>query len=286
MLALIGPDDRWSNNPQSVESLLDAYRCARGTTFSLPPWRWQHWLARARRARARRHLRKVMRTTTEFERRDRTKEVAFVFRPALTPQLEAILANLSAAMATSTVLKAGRSATVVRTNTTPSYVIKRYNPGGLPNAWRPRFASRARAAWRNGHHLCLLGIPAARPLALVEKNSGWGARVNYLVLEDHGDGLIDRHARTVGVSERLANQVGRLLLGLRRADIAHRDTKASNLLVTQQEQVVLIDLDGLRHRPGGDRRDALRFLANWTRPGDADSLARFTAALRRRGLVT
>jgi serine/threonine protein kinase len=80
--------------------------------------------------------------------------------------------------------------------------------------------------------------------------------------------------------------VSRLLLGLRRADIAHRDTKASNLLVTAEEQVVLIDLDGMRSRRGGDSADATRFLANWTRAGDQPVHARFEAALRRVGLVS
>jgi len=50
--------------------------------------------------------------------------------------------------------------------------------------------------------------------------------------------------------------------------------------------VVLIDLDGMRSRRGGDSADATRFLANWTRAGDQPVHARFEAALRRVGLVS
>jgi tRNA A-37 threonylcarbamoyl transferase component Bud32 len=287
MDALLGENDRWSESAEIEGRLVAAYQRRRGDASPAPSASdWQALLYDARRTRVRRYLRKTLRSTSEFEQRDQADARVYVLRAALTPALEAVIADPAAAMAGGESLKAGRSATVVRPSSAAGWVIKRYNRPGLLQSWRRRLAPRARAAWRNGHHLALLGIPTARPLALIEPSAKKTEATPYLVLEDHGDGLIDRHARTVGVSERLANQVGRLLLGLRRADIAHRDTKASNLLVTQQEQVVLIDLDGLRHRPGGDRRDALRFLANWTRPGDADSLARFTAALRRRGLVT
>jgi tRNA A-37 threonylcarbamoyl transferase component Bud32 len=287
MDALVSDTDRLAAPSEAVERLVTTYCRRRGDAVRAPAASdWQGFMDAARRSRVRRYLRKTLRSTTEFEQRDRPDARVFVLRSALSPALEAVIADPAAAMASGEPLKAGRSATVVRPKGAPGWVIKRYNRRNLLQSWRRRLAPRARAAWRNGHHLALLGIPTARPLALIEASKGAGAGTPYLVLEDHGDCAIDRHARTAGVSERLATRVSRLLLGLRRADIAHRDTKASNLLVTAEEQVVLIDLDGMRSRRGGDSADATRFLANWTRAGDQPVHARFEAALRRVGLVS
>lgn len=284
---LIGDNDRWAAPSESVERLVQTYCRRRGDAVQAPAWSdWQALMAAARHSRVRRYLRKTLRSTTEFEQRDRSDARVFVLRSALSPALEAVIADPAAAMASGESLKAGRSATVVRPTGAPGWVIKRYNHRNLLQSWRRRLAPRARAAWRNGHHLALLGIPTARPLALIESNKAAGTGTPYLVLEDHGDCAIDRHTRTAGVSERLATRVSRLLLGLRRADIAHRDTKASNLLVTPEEEVVLIDLDGMRSRRGGDPADAARFLANWTQSGDQAVYSRFEAALRRMGLMS
>jgi tRNA A-37 threonylcarbamoyl transferase component Bud32 len=285
MDSLIADNEGWTDRPEIVRRLVETYCRRRGDEFrEISPGAWSSLLRAARRDRVRRYLRKTLRSTTEFEQRDRPDARVFVLRAALSPALEAVIADPAAAMASGESLKAGRSATVVRPRGAPGLVIKRYNQRNLLQSLRRRLAPRARAAWRNGHHLALLGIPTARPLALIESNKGAGTP--YLVLEDHGDCAIDRHARTAGVSERLAMRVSRLLLGLRRADIAHRDTKATNLLVTAEERVVLIDLDGMRSRLGGDPADAARFLANWTQPDDQALHSRFEAALRRVGLVT
>jgi hypothetical protein len=285
MDALVGESDRLDQQSDAVSRLVRAYCRRRGESVEPPVASdWQAHLHAARRDRVRRYLRKTLRSTTEFEQRVRPDARVFVLRAALSPALEAVISDPAAAVANGEPLKEGRSATVVRPPGAPGWVIKRYNRRGLLQSWRRRLAPRARAAWRNGHHLALLGIPTARPLALIESNQGAGTP--YLVLEDQGDRTLDRLARAAGLSERLTTGVARLLLGLRWADIAHRDTKASNLLVGAEEEVVLIDLDGMRTRRGGDARDAGRFLANWTQAGDAALHARFEAALRRVGLVS
>lgn len=225
-------------------------------------------VARMQRRRVRRFLAKTLRPCSQFDVR-RVDGLQVVHeRAAMCPELERLLASPGAAVEAGVRLKDGNTATVARVETgSRRYVVKRYNAK----------AGRARRAWVNGHRLCFRNIPTARPAALV---AGRGSGPAYLVLEDLGGATLDDHIARDGLDDATAHAVGRLFEALARDGLTHRDTKASNFIVSDGS-VSLVDLDALRparlrREIAGDRK---RFLANWEEP----VAARFAAAFERAG---
>jgi serine/threonine protein kinase len=114
-------------------------------------------------------------------------------------------------------------------------------------------------SWRNGHRLLDVGIPTARPLALVHRRRFGMTWETYLVTEKLS-GAVDlrTYAQSLtGPNESadrraLFEQTARLLRSLHRHHMSHRDLKAANLLVTPPMQsgetgkVHLIDLVGVQ----------------------------------------
>jgi tRNA A-37 threonylcarbamoyl transferase component Bud32 len=174
-------------------------------------------------------------------------------------------ANPEAAFADARVLKAGNSATVVRSELGGRpCVIKRYNRKSLWQVLRRalRPVPRYRRAWRNGQALHLLGIPTARPLVLVERRVGPWRGVAYLVMEDLGDADLASELAGTGAADQRLEAAVALLRALAVAGLVHGDTKASNFLV-HGERVAVVDLDAMRLGGRGQRRDLVRFLANF-----------------------
>jgi serine/threonine protein kinase len=87
------------------------------------------------------------------------------------------------------------------------------------------------------------------------------------------------------VSPALAERVAQLLASLAAADLAHRDLKASNVLIDEDGAPCLIDLDAMRERRGGDPRDVARLLANWAAQPLNASIQRLRDALVSTGLT-
>lgn len=228
-----------------------------------------HWsVARMQRRRVRRFLAKTLRPCSQFDvRRVDGLEVVYE-RAAMCPELEQLLASPGAAVEAGVRIKDGNTATVARVEIgSRRYVVKRYNAK----------AGRARRAWVNGHRLCFRNIPTARPAAFVAAR---GSGPAYLVLEDLGGTTLDDHIARDGLGDATAHAVGRLFEALARDGLTHRDTKASNFIVSDGS-VSLVDLDALRpvrlrREIAGDRK---RFLANWEEP----VAARFAAAFERAG---
>jgi hypothetical protein len=129
--------------------------------------------------------------------------------------------------------------------------------------------SRPLRAFRLGHQLLARHIHTALPLAALERRR-WGFLTDsILITETVGSGMhlnkfLNRYLTPTGEGDtlgvrgrnRLARQVlwqmGRLLRRLHREGFAHRDLKATNLLVhwdglpAASPEIVLVDLDGLR----------------------------------------
>jgi tRNA A-37 threonylcarbamoyl transferase component Bud32 len=120
--------------------------------------------------------------------------------------------------------------------------------------------SPAVRAWRRGHALLREGIPTARPVAACVPRRRW-RRPGYLATEwiegaenlhlwgwrIGGDGPTRRLRRAARCAESLGRLVGRL----HGRGYSHRDLKAANLLVREEQgrpQTWLVDLEGLRHR--------------------------------------
>jgi len=121
--------------------------------------------------------------------------------------------------------------------------------------------SRSARAWRIGHALLHRDIPAARPLAYLEQRLGPFVRANLLLTEALPGGVaLDAYLRGSYADsaphewwrckQRLTGLLVRQLRMLEERGFAHRDCKASNLLVVPHPELRLlwIDFDGIRQR--------------------------------------
>lgn len=131
----------------------------------------------------------------------------------------------------------------------------------LKDVLRPR--GRARAAWMAHRMFKVAGVPAPRPLALLEARSKLSGRPDYLVveaLENDGDLFAYTATRELSQAQRtaLGRAVAALLNRLAEEEIYHPDTKPTNILVREKDggyRLWLVDLDRACHgRPLGRER--------------------------------
>jgi hypothetical protein len=142
--------------------------------------------------------------------------------------------------------------------------LKQYRPRNWwKGIWGLVRSSRALQAWRHAWTLLDCGVATARPVAACQPR-GWRWRgVSYLATEwiEEAENL-HRYGwrlgqqpldRRLAEARRCAESLGRLLGRMHAAGIAHRDLKATNLLVVASPGGVttyVIDLDGV-HVFGG-----------------------------------
>jgi len=149
----------------------------------------------------------------------------------------------------------------------------------LKDLLRPR--SRARRAWIASHGLHVRGIPAPRPLALLERRIG---AADYLITEaiPHDGDLGELAARGLPAGawrRRLGCAIAGLLDRLAREEVRHPDTKPTNFLVGGQGDEVrlhLVDLDRMRFGTPATARTWIKNLAqlNAGLPADVTLLDR------------
>jgi len=238
-----------------------------------------------RRRRLQRYLAKTQRECSEYVCRRDWQRYLLAVRDAWDDALAAFAEDPEAAFRSGEVLKAGHSATVARVCLGGRVcIVKRYN---LKSRWHAvrrvmKPMARFRLAWLNGQRLHLLGIPTARPLALLECRWGPVRGVAYLVMEDLGDLDLASEVAGTGLSDIRLAQVIDIFRALQLAGLSHGDTKASNFLVGPAG-VAVIDLDAMADSPAGQARDRRRFLANFDdRP---DVRRRAAAAMAAAGLA-
>ena len=172
------------------------------------------------------------------------------------------------------IIKAGNTCTVWRSRVDGRrLVVKRYNIKNwrhrLGRAWRRTRASRS---WQNGLRLRFLGLPTARPVALVEQRRGPLRGKAWLITEWQQGVAAGAYFASVSDHPEVQSDAARELVTLLRLmaarGIVHGDTKASNYLMVDDCPVV-IDLDPMRVVAGAARlrrayqRDLRRFRANW-----------------------
>jgi tRNA A-37 threonylcarbamoyl transferase component Bud32 len=254
-----------------TDRLLDSYRRGNpGVHLDLPEV--QRQVALARRWRLRDFLDKLGRDCSLFSVKRGATELRIVCRGEAE-----ILAPLLAApdrfIAAGQILKAGGSATVARVEIDGrALVVKRYNIKGfghwLRRCWRP---TRAWHSWLEGNRLVFLGIPTARPLAMLEMRTCWLRCRAYLVLEClEGENILTRfapHEDGAPPEDELVGVEG-LFVALQRERISHGDMKGTNL-IRHDGRWALIDLDAMRQH-GTEHTfarafaaDRARFLDNW-----------------------
>lgn len=145
------------------------------------------------------------------------------------------------------VLKSDRTTTVVQVNLDgQALVVKRYNVKGvlhfLTHCWR---RSRAMKSWRNGWLLNYFKVPTAKPVAVIEKRF-WGLKAqNFIVMEALSGQTLDQYLAKAEFPESIFRYTAFILSQLAILRIRHRDLKASNFLVGDN-QVYLIDVDAMR----------------------------------------
>ncbi len=178
------------------------------------------------------------------------------------PRLQRFMLFAETLVGEGTPLKLGNSSTVVRITVDDTrYIVKRFNVKNFGHRVRRWFKRRPRQSWQNGHKLAFLGIRTARPVALLEQRLGWFVSTCYLVMPDCGERDLGQALATEpGLFDELAPQVVELLAGLKAANLAHGDLKASNF-VLDENRVTLIDFDAVR--TGDNAGDIARFLRNW-----------------------
>jgi tRNA A-37 threonylcarbamoyl transferase component Bud32 len=136
-----------------------------------------------------------------------------------------------------------------------------------PRTWLKRLAylfggSRNLRTWKRGYQLLNRDLPTARPLAVMERRFA-GLLLDSIVMTEAISGgkdfdallrtdLLREDARTQRrVKDQLIAELARLMKKLQARGFAHRDFKATNLLVQwdpasgQPPRLTLVDLDGL-----------------------------------------
>lgn len=168
-------------------------------------------------------------------------------------------------------LKAGNSATVIQTELAGrQVVIKRYNIKSFSHALRRLFRqSRAAKSWRNANLLEFTGIPTVKPLGFIEKRWGWFRGAAYFLTEyQAAEELLDVYQRRQPETEE-SLKIQSIFRLLQTCKIGHGDMKAQNLLLTEEGEVLLIDLDSMveyrseRLSEKAHNLDKKRFLRNW-----------------------
>lgn len=152
-------------------------------------------------------------------------------------------------------------------------VIKRYNIKGVWHGLGRAFRrTRASISWANAHRLQVLGLPTARPVALVEtKWLGLKGKAYFLTAYVDAPDMTQFFATTNDKQLRseAIKQVVQLFYRLYLLKISHGDMKASNIKVLTDGSPLLIDLDSMRQHctdsfaQKNHVRDIKRFMQNW-----------------------
>lgn len=223
------------------------------------------------------YSRKIFRNSSHFVRVDKWTSVAMYNRLFEGPELKAVIDNPESAftMTGARLLKAGNSATVMKiTLDGRELVIKRYN---LKSFWhrarRCLRATRAKTCWRLAQKLFLFNIPTPMPIAFIENRVLGFRGTSYLITEyvpgEHAGDFFHRNLIRNDKTSEMIQRISVLLKSVAKVEITHGDLKITNILVNQQEQPVLIDLDGAAEHLSISslhkawRRELQRFLANF-----------------------
>ena len=227
-------------------------------------------IQKRRSTRKKLYLDKTFRECTRFVCRSDFFSYQVCERSAYTEPMQQLMSDPDASISSGKLLKDGNSSTVALVDISGKLlVIKRYN---IKNVWhgikRVMRRSRAWASWCNAHRMAFLGIPAMKPVAMMERRLGPLRLAAFFVSEfvDAPDaiGCLASKDQPNGEME----QIVALLHDMREAKISHGDLKASNFLMAATGPVI-IDLDGMNEHKWEHSfqrafgKDMHRFLDNW-----------------------
>lgn len=268
--------------------LFDHYAKQRGWALKPSDWNEMRFLIRQhQQARWRRYENKIFRSCTQFVRVRNWVWSGMVEREYATDTMRACLLTPHKffELPNKEYLKQGRSSTVIRvTFEGHTLVIKRYNmKNAIHRTRRLLRATRAACAWRLAHKLRLFCVATAKPIAYVEQNIAGIHGESYYITEYVSKQNIQDYLNThqdAASSKRMSLLIARLFRALKDLSISHGDLKATNILLDENKQPVLIDLDGAAEHVSSSglhaawRKETKRFLENFAEtPELRDSFA-------------
>lgn len=198
------------------------------------------------------YQKKIFRSSTDFLPYKRLGQRGMLMRTAHQTEMQAFLCNPDSVFKKPDVmmLKNGRSSTVIKTMLDGrEVVIKRYNMKNILHRLRRMLRhTRAEHCWRLAQKLCLFHVKTAAPLAYVESN-WFGIRGKSYYVMEYVPGVdiktyLEPFEPEPYRAARLIQRVCQLLESLQQLEITHGDLKATNMIVNDKQQPVLIDLDG------------------------------------------
>lgn len=148
------------------------------------------------------------------------------------------------------------------------WVVKHYREASIKTRFKHWwFLGRADVSWVMGWTWSLLGVPTPKPVMLLRKKNGQA-----LIVFPRWPGVQLSHLMEKDVSraEQVAPEAVLWLERLHRAGFWHGDTKAQNVLVSDDDHACWIDLDGAGFSRCGWLRkrrackELLRFQENWS----------------------
>jgi tRNA A-37 threonylcarbamoyl transferase component Bud32 len=253
--------------------LLAVYEQARGWQPALLPSTLLAWAKQMKAQEVERYVtRKIFRTCSDVTWQQTSQSAQAVSTAGGLHVTD--LPALEVAMHVGAVLKPGNTCTVVHTHLQDqAVVIKRYNLKdwlhGLSRAWRP---SRAAASWRNAHRLQYYGMLTAQPLLMYEQRyCGMRGRAYFVSAHSPWPDALTffQQCADSALRARVIHQLVTLCYQWYLLKLSHGDMKASNLQVTDQGEIVVIDLDSMQqHRRSqmalrAHAKDIRRLLQNW-----------------------
>lgn len=254
----------------AIKVVLPAYEAVREWSRSDATLTALHEQVTAQRARRKRDfIGKAFRECTRFVCQSSLRNYSVCERDRHTQEMQKVLSDPDAAIERGEVLKAGNSSTVALVEVDgQQVVIKRYNIKGLWHGLR-RMGRKSRAwrCWMNAIRLEFFGIPALRPIAMLERRMGPLRFTTYFITQYVEGPDICEFLKGREVNGEIEKFV-HILADLRRAKISHGDMKATNFIVSPEGPVV-IDLDAMREHASDSRfsrafeKDVDRLLRNW-----------------------
>ena len=196
-----------------------------------------------------------------------------------------------------------------------NFYIKRYNYQGLAYAAKDLFRySRVRRTWIAANGLHMRGIPVALPLAYLERRRRGILLESYILTKAKSGEILrdifrryDQSGHRFQEKRVLLESLARLIKKLHLTGVAHRDLKASNLIVRDARaggyKLYIVDFDGIdlgvfsrrkrvknlarlaqecRRHTCFTRSDRLRFLTAYLGARDKNSWKRLWSRVRSR----
>lgn len=253
--------------------LIDYYQ-TQNTTIKLAIAVLQQAIAKFRKWRVKNILKKIRRDCTLFSVKNTANGYLGVIRTE-----KAVLAPLLLApdhyIEQGNFIKGFGTTNVIDTFINEQHIIlKRYNIKNfkhkLSRFWRP---TRGWHSWQEGFRLLMLGIPTAKPLALIEERQHWMRGRAWLVTEYLPGPDLLTHLKPYEYSKLPTLELNALLALfnlLIRCRISHGDLKGTNLFWVKN-QWTLIDLDAVKQHTSINSfkrayaKDRARFLRNWAK---------------------